>query len=296
MTGTVGASNSQQAALYVTGASKPSAGCTSQQAAQVVFGAGTPSPTRVSQLGVLTVYGPPQTHYVHTGQQAALVTYACGYKRPPHNAQQAAMVVYSTTEPAARDVPAWSFHLDGHIFYVLDLKESGTFLYDLTTDQWCEFKTANHYGWNMLPGTTWGPENRIAGGDASSTSAWELGAALHEDEGFRTISHFVTGGIPTRNRVYKAVESVRISGSFGNLDEMTEEVQATFTMRFSDDWGKTYSNDYTLVLVPDDWGGEIAWRSLGSFMAPGRIFEFEDFGGLLRIDGVDIFIQDFDNG
>ena len=252
--------------------------------------------SRAAQFAAQMVYGPPQTPYVHGGQLATANVYSTGFKRVPHVSQLAIQVVYSDATPAPSKTAAWTFRLDGHIFYVLDLGKEGTFLYDLTTKQWCEFSTKGFYGWNMRAGSVWGPHNRIAGADSVTPTVWQLDPSQRLDDGFRTISHFVTGAVPTRNRTYLAVESVRITGSFGDLGEMGEDVQATFTMRFSDDQGKTWSSDYTLVLVPEDWDGEIAWRSLGSFMAPGRTFEFEDEGGLLRIDGADIFIQDFDNG
>jgi hypothetical protein len=70
---------------------------------------------------------------------------------------------------------------------------------------------------------------------------------------------------------------------------------ATLTLRFSDDQGKTWSADYVVTLTQGDYKGEIAYRSLGSFMAPGRIFELSDIGGLIRIDGADLFADEFDD-
>ena len=51
----------------------------------------------------------------------------------------------------------------------------------------------------------------------------------------------------------------------------------------------------TIQLTEGAFDTEIAWRSLGSFMAPGRIFELSDSGGLIRIDGCDAMLNGFDN-
>ena len=83
----------------------------------------------------------------------------------------------------------------------------------------------------------------------------------------------------------------RIAGSIGSLGNQTD---AVIKMRFSDDGGQTYSDDFVVELTAGEFDGEIAWRSLGSFMAPGRVFQFEDVGGLLRIDGADVFVESFD--
>jgi hypothetical protein len=50
-----------------------------------------------------------------------------------------------------------------------------------------------------------------------------------------------------------------------------------------------------VVLAPGNTGGEIAWRSLGAFASPGRIFELSDSGGLIRIDGADVYLDGFDD-
>jgi hypothetical protein len=192
--------------------------------------------------------------------------------------------------PAISINRAWSFTLDGHTFYVLDLGSQGTFLYDVITNQWCKFVTAGFGQWDLANGTMWGV--RIVGGDLVSTNMWELvpGAVLDNDA--LEISHVVTGGLSTRSRVFLSVEALRITASIGILDEI---VGVTFNLRFSDDNGQSWSDTFVVDLVEGDYGGEIVWRQLGSFCAPGRIFELSDAGGLVRIDGCDAFIDDFDD-
>ena len=96
----------------------------------------------------------------------------------------------------------------------------------------------------------------------------------------------------TRTRTYLSVESLRVSGSLGDLDSTGIIL---FSLRFSDDNGETWSDYFTVQMTAGDFSGEVAWRSLGSFMAPGRVFELTDYGGMQRIDGADVMIEDFDD-
>lgn len=196
--------------------------------------------------------------------------------------------------PALKQPPvspnhAWSFVLDGHTFYVLDLGAQGSFAFDTVTQQWCEFQTAGS-NFNMVNGVMWG--QRIVGGDIATSDLWEMDPAATKDSGgLYEISHVVTGGLSTRSRTFISCSAVRISASFGVVDD----TGVTFNLRFSDDQGNTWSPFYPVTLTAGDVGSEVAWRSLGSFCAPGRIFEFSDSGGLVRIDGCDAFLDGFDN-
>lgn len=265
----------------------------SQDAALVVM-AGAPA-MRQSQALAQVVYGLLPATHVDNSQAAALVVYAADAASGmvPRASQVAELVVWGVAPPGAEArTRAWTFVLDGHPFYVLDLGEQGTFLYDSSTQQWCKWSTDGYTGWNMRVGTMWGEANRIVGGDTFAPQAWELDPDLTIDEGFRDIFHVVTGGLMVRSRTYLAVEALRVAGSLGDLDSSGI---VSFSMRFSDDNGKTWSPTYDTSMTAGDFSGEVAWRSLGSFMAPGRVFEFSDFGGMQRIDGADVFIEDFDD-
>lgn len=185
---------------------------------------------------------------------------------------------------------AWTYTLDGHTFYVLDLGGEGTFAYDVLTNTWSQFVTQGHVNWDMQAGVMWG--NRIMACDLSSTDVWELvPAATDDQDGTLDIPHIVTGGLQTRNRDFHAVESLTVSGSMGYIGNLTNSAQS---MRYSDDQGVTWSDYFTVDLEAGDYSQEIAFRSLGSFAAPGRVFELSDLGGLIRIDGADAAIDNFD--
>lgn len=198
--------------------------------------------------------------------------------------------------PQVSTVRAWTFTLDGHWFYVLDLGAEGTFVYDVDTQQWAKWYTnSTSPNWNVANGVMWG--NRIVGGDLSQPFVWEVDPGETQDNANQPggsaadITHVATGGLISRTRTYTSLAELRISASAGQLDDSGG---ATLTMQFSDDQGQTWQT-FTLALTESDFTTEIVFRSLGAFAAPGRIFQISDVGGLIRIDGVDAMIEDFDN-
>lgn len=243
-----------------------------------------------SQLAALAVLAPPASKLVHTGQMADLTPYSVGVNALPTVSQMFALVVYSDAVPEERRNRAWTFVFDGHTFYVLDLGPQGTWVYDIDTQQWCKFTTVG-YGnsWNMKGGAVW-RNGRVVACDSVTGQVWEIVPTQTHDEGWRPVIHASSAGIPRRSRVHTAMEALRITASVGVIGEEG----ATFSLRFSDDNGKTWSDPYTLELHENDFDGELAWRSLGSFMAPGRVVELEDTGGLIRIDGADVFLDNYD--
>lgn len=191
--------------------------------------------------------------------------------------------------PSTSRKRAWTFTMDGHPFYVLDLGIQGTLLYDQLTDQWSVFVTSGYNQWNVANGCQWG--QRIVGGDLYTTELWEMQPGALKDNGTLDIVHIVTGGLVKRNRTFVSVDALRLAISNGQLDALTG---AYVTLAFSDDQGKTFTTMPSINLTQADYTTELAWQSLGSFAAPGRVFRITDVGGFLRIDGCDAGINDFD--
>lgn len=245
---------------------------------------------RTSHFAVLAAYAPPSTKFTRTSEAAMLLVGASEAAVSIGTTQVAMLVSYGIGVPDPSRQRAWTMVLDGHTFYVLDLGAEGTFLYDTTTKQWCKFSTLGFDQWNVANGVMWG--DRIVGGDLLNDQVWEVVPTAVLDEGWRDIEHIVTGGLQTRSRVFLAVDAVRLNASIGQLDEVNG---ATLSLQYSDNQGLTFSDAFTIALTQGDYGGEIAWRSLGSFAAPGRIFKITDVGGLIRIDGADGFIDGFDD-
>ena len=245
-----------------------------------------------SQLAAMVVYGPPVAKSVRDGQNFAMVPYLVGKHNMPRVSQLYAMIAYRTGIPDERRSRCWWFTLDGHTFYVMDLGPEGTFVYDTVTKQWAQWYTDGFSRqWNMKSGTMWGAL-RVVAGDAISGEVWVVDPNNPLDESWRDIQHVVTGGIMLRGRVFVGMSQLRLIGSAGSIT--SEEGTATVTMRFSDDMGRTWSDYFPVSVTEGSFGEETAWRSLGSFMEPGRIIEISDIGGSVRIDALDASLDGFD--
>ena len=62
-------------------------------------------------------------------------------------------------------------------------------------------------------------------------------------------------------------------------------------MRFSDDEGVTWSNEFSITLETDA-KQRLEFRSLGAFAEPGRIFRLYDTGGIKFIGRCEADIGD----
>jgi hypothetical protein len=256
----------------------------------------TPGRGRMAGLAELVVVSPPESQRGRLSDMALVVPYAKGAYAVPHVSELSELSVFSTAPPAQAQSLAWTFSLDGHTFYVLDLGEQGTFLYDTTTQGWCEFQTQNSVGWNFRNGCMWfAGAPRIAGGDSTGPYIWELSPAALFDDGFRDIEHAATAAVALRSRVYVSMSELRVAASAGILDDTAGA--AFMQLTYSDDGGQSYSDPVIVQLVvgaTPDGQQDIRFSSLGSFMAPGRTLQISDVGGVLRLDGVDAMIDGYD--
>lgn len=186
---------------------------------------------------------------------------------------------------------SWAFVLDGHVFYVLSDVSGRTLVCDLTTGQWHHWFTGEVPGlWNMYRGTTW--RGRTLAADAASPQVWEVDPLSTLDEGTDLIHRAVTGFLGIRGRNSYRQGSLRLSASVGDPDVDGVELR----MRFSDDEGQTWGLTYTVALDSAAYSQPISFRGLGRMRAPGRIWEFTDAGGLVRLDGLDSDMEVTANG
>lgn len=243
----------------------------------------TRPPARVSELACLAVYAPVQSKLTRTSLAAATVPYTIGKFTVPRTSQLYLLSVYGTGVPDQARSRAWSFVLDGHTFYVLQLGAQGTWCYDTTTKQWAEFDTDGYGQWNMLNGCMWG--DRIVAGDSLNGFVWELVPSALKDDGWKDIDHAVTGAVAATGRNFIGCDYLSVNASIGLIDEV---LGATVNLRYSDDNGQTWSDYISVAIVEGDTTQNIGFDALGSFASPGRIFEISDVGGLIRIDGCEM--------
>lgn len=274
--------------------------------AAVLSAAITQSSPAITQGGTLMAYRPPEATSVRVTQYADLVAH-----RPPSSTgvrvvqapllfagtyegniavkvtQAAVLMAYQTGVAGQTRQRAWTFDIDGHTMYVLDLAQEGTWICDLTTGQWSKFETPGFGVWNLLNGFAWESNRMVVGGDSLYPIISRLDPSSHLDDGWRPVEYKVTAGISARDRNGKSCDAVRLAVSAGYL----VDPMPTITMRFSDNNGGTWSEDYPFTLIQGDYDQRVEWNSLGQIKIPGRVFEFTDQGGLIRIDVADAQIE-----
>lgn len=183
--------------------------------------------------------------------------------------------------PEAFKLRGWAFELDGHEFYVLRLGNIGTYVYDRTTQQWSQWLTGLDANWNAAVGRNW--NDYVVAGALEDAHLWSVSPDVVVDDGDvndLTITRTVTGLYSVRGRNRVRCSAIRVTASVGDPDTPS----ATIQLRFSDDYGNTFSSPRSITLSATDKQQSIDFRSLGTMRSPGRVFEIIDAGGATRID------------
>lgn len=209
-----------------------------------------------------------------------------------------------TPEPEITKVRAWPLSLDGHDMYVLRIGETGTAVFDLTTGEQSFWDSEERTVWRAQTGATWlgrTSENDVATniivGDDTLGLLWSLDPEQPYDDpdtfGGPTTSfeRVLTTVVPLRMRNSVSCDAVYLTANVGEPLTGNE----AFTLRTSDDNGRTWRSHGTVTLTAGNYTQEVSWRSLGLMRAPGRIFEIVDSGASTRISNFDIRFRGMPN-
>lgn len=211
-------------------------------------------------------------------------------------AVQARVLVVARGRIEEPNVRAWTFTLDGHDFYVLRLGEDETLLYDTHSKQWYVWGSDESDIWRAYTGCNWqGADhwahtygsNVIVGDDGNGALYFlDPEGSLDDDPVSgdalpHTFERIITGQVATRSRDAVPCFGVQLIGSIG---EAVEASLTDVTLFTSDDEGHTYDEHDTITVANGDYDARAEWWSLGSFVAPGRLFKVRDFGALCRVD------------
>lgn len=214
---------------------------------------------------------------------------------------KASVQVVCRGRPELAYVRAWTFTLDGHDYYVLQLQEI-TLVYDIHSQQWYNWGSVDRDLWRAQTGIDWNANvGKITGGTLGSTSVlvgdyaegslYFLNTALSEDTGpqpgdaLLPYKRVVYGQIPVRGHDYVPCHGVELTGALGETSGV--DIQ-TVTLSYSDNVGHTFVNAGPIEVTPGQYSFVLQWPSLGSFKGPGRLFKVEDWGVLARIDSIDM--------
>jgi len=275
-----------ESGAYLTQVSQPSSRL-SQGGLLVSYKQPPSTGVDLSQAPLLVAHRSPPAVGVDVAQTPVSVLYSRGDNAVTKVTQSALLMAWKTGVPGQSRQRAWTFDFDGHTFYVLDLAQEGTWVYDFTSGQWSKFETPGYGVWNLLNGFAWESNRMVVGGDSIYSTVHILDPSSHLDDGWRPVEYKVTAGVSSRDRDGKSMDAVRLAVSAGYM----ADPMPTITMRFSDDNGATWSKDYPFQLVSGQYSQRVEWNSLGTFGVPGRVIDFSDQGGLVRIDGAEAQID-----
>lgn len=180
-------------------------------------------------------------------------------------------------------VSAFPYDLDGHVMYGLHIRGRGTFIYDLMTNQWTKWQTADFPFWNAQFHVKWRDQYY-----ASTMFENQLNLVNPEsvfDDSFRTNSFLSTGRLESQDREYVANPEAQIFGSIGLRG-------GDVNLRYSDDEGANWSEYQTVTMEPGVRNANVMFYDLGSVTAPGRVFQIEDAGALRRIQTLRVKMGD----
>lgn len=247
----------------------------------------TVPPAHTSLTALLAAYAPPSPEFAWVTQDAMLAATSGGtHNVIAETSDVALLVAYKTGVQGATIQQTWTFVLDGHRFWVLPLGAEGTWAYDTITRQWCHLYTQGYSGLlNFSYGTMW--NLRIVGTDILNNTLYELDPEQTLDEGWRPIQRVATGGLQVRSSQAIGCANFRLTASNEDITD------SSVSLSFSDDNGVSWGKTYTQTLPAGLAGAQLLFSALGSFAAPGRIFQVADTGGRVRIDGADAALNNY---
>lgn len=170
------------------------------------------------------------------------------------------------------DAFAYSYHRDGHIFYVLTFPTAKeTWCYDATTDRWHKRETYGCDGRHLSNAHIFF-NNKHYVGDYRNGKIYELSESTYTDneeqiERWRTCPYLYDDGKPI---TFGSLE-VQFESGVGNSDVTDPQAM----LQYSDDGGHTWSNEiWRSIGEIGEYGQKAVWRRLGkSRNSQGRIFK-----------------------
>jgi hypothetical protein len=152
--------------------------------------------------------------------------------------------------------------------------DANTMVYDVTTQQWCEFKSYGRDNFRAGPGF----------GDDTTGKIWSFSGY---DEG--PIERLFMAGSVLEQAVQ--IDNLRMVCEVGTTPNLTGDyAEPVIEMAYSDDAGNTFS-DYEAESIgrQGQYRQRVEWRALGMFDDPGVLFKFRITDPVsFRVSGVGV--------
>ncbi len=161
------------------------------------------------------------------------------------------------------DAVAWVYELEGHAFYCLTFPTAGdTWVFDLATGMWHERESEGLGVWRATRGIPFA--GGIVAGDTSNGDVWILDPTYMR-EGDEQIIRVATG--TSFHSEGKRVFFSRLAAEFecGQGASSGQGSDPTVWLRWSDDGGRTWSNDASAMIGRQGvFRARAEWRRLGA--------------------------------
>lgn len=205
-------------------------------------------------------------------------------------AHQLGLYAWARGRTERRDLRAWPFTQDDHDFWVLQLGDDGTLIFDKLTGQWAQWRSPGFSYWRGNDGVQWEGWNICC--DSESGKLWIIDPEGRLDDETTPITSVISGRVQTRMRKNAQCHMAELAVSEQEPPTGIDASTLTITLRTSDDDGNTFVSHGS--ITGEDVGDDITvrWYGLGLMPAPGRVFEITDTGYARRIDGLNIEVGD----
>jgi hypothetical protein len=180
------------------------------------------------------------------------------------------------------DLRAWAFLQDDHLFYGLQLGSAGTIVYDILTQQWCQWYSPGYTYFRAEDVTDWEGYNLAA--DTENGTIWKIDPTGRLDEGATIITSQVTGQATVRGRRTIPCYTAELACSQANPAGAGTSMQ----LRTSDDGTASWIDHGSVAGEAVGTSTLFRWYGLGVMVSPGRVYEITNAGYARRLDGLDL--------
>lgn len=164
---------------------------------------------------------------------------------------------------------SWSYVYDGHEMYVLNMS-NGTWAYDFSTKQWCEFESYGRLNWRAHVGEK--GEGTVIAGDDELGLLYRLDNSVANDNG-EFMTRIVTGGVTVVGQPARW-NSLQLYAVTGTIDDPNLFPKVRIT--WSDDGGQTYDDWEDVTLRKQgEYGEPVRLNRMGYARYPGRLVQFQ---------------------
>lgn len=170
----------------------------------------------------------------------------------------------------------WTFFFEGHEFLAVRVEsvvtaehETGTWLYDAQTQQWCEFQSYGRDNWRVQCAT----QDGLIFGDDTTGQLWRFGQGFVDAGG--PLERRFRAGRPISGGAF-TVDNLRLTVNVGETAVLNGEYSdPVVEMRTSRDGGRTWGLWRIAPLgAQGHYRTRSEWRRCGMFDDPGVLAEF----------------------